>query len=323
MTEAVRPPVPAPAVAPPPPAAQTPAEADVHARLVLVALIVGWGCTWPAMKIALDEIPVFSMRLMSLAFGIAALVLVGLLSGRRLWVNNRRAWPHVLMSALFNIVAFNIFTPFAQMTAATSRVAIVVYTMPIWAALFAWLVLGERLNAVRALALLLCILGMGVLIYPLTAAGTPIGILLALGTAMNWAAGTVYLKWARPDADPIALTVWQLVVGLICLAILVPVVEGSLQVAQASTTAWIALVFSGVIGSGVAFFLWFTIVRRVPAMTAALGVLSVPAVGVVSSMILLGERPTVTDLIGFALIFAASACVLLWPEGFRRAPAKN
>ena len=49
-------------------------------------------------------------------------------------------------------------------------------------------------------------------------------------------------------------------------------------------------------------------------MTASLGVLSVPVVGVVASMILLGERPTVPDIIGFALIFAAAACVLLAPN---------
>jgi drug/metabolite transporter (DMT)-like permease len=34
-------------------------------------------------------------------------------------------------------------------------------------------------------------------------------------------------------------------------------------------------------------------------------------IGVISSMLILGERPTAADFIGFALIFAASACVLL------------
>jgi len=46
-------------------------------------------------------------------------------------------------------------------------------------------------------------------------------------------------------------------------------------------------------------------------MTASLGVLSAPVIGVVSTAIVLGERPTVPDLVGFVLIFAASVCVLL------------
>jgi drug/metabolite transporter (DMT)-like permease len=48
-------------------------------------------------------------------------------------------------------------------------------------------------------------------------------------------------------------------------------------------------------------------------MTASLGVLASPAVGVVASVIMLGERPTLPDMVGFALILAASACVLLAP----------
>jgi drug/metabolite transporter (DMT)-like permease len=73
------------------------------------------------------------------------------------------------------------------------------------------------------------------------------------------------------------------------------------------------MIFSGLIGSGLAYFLWFNIVGRVPAMTASLGVLSVPVVGMLSSMLILGDRPTPADYVGFALIFAAAACVLLRP----------
>ena len=68
---------------------------------------------------------------------------------------------------------------------------------------------------------------------------------------------------------------------------------------------------SGVLGTGTAYGLWFSIIRRLPAMTASLGVLGSPVIGVISSVLILGERPTPTDIIGFALILAASACVLL------------
>jgi len=56
------------------------------------------------------------------------------------------------------------------------------------------------------------------------------------------------------------------------------------------------------------------VIGLVPAMTASLGVLSAPVIGVVSSALLLGERPTTTDVVGYVLIFAASACVLLQPQ---------
>jgi drug/metabolite transporter (DMT)-like permease len=71
------------------------------------------------------------------------------------------------------------------------------------------------------------------------------------------------------------------------------------------------MIFAGLVGSGLAYFLWFGVIRRVSAMTASLGVLSAPVIGVVSTAVLLGEIPTVADIIGYVLIFAASVCVLL------------
>jgi drug/metabolite transporter (DMT)-like permease len=175
------------------------------------------------------------------------------------------------------------------------------------------LVLGERITGARAVALALCIAGLVVLIYPLAASGIPGGILLSLGAAVGWAAGTVYLKWAHIKADPTAVTFWQVVVGFVVIAACQPVFEGPLHLWPIKLTTLGALLFAGLIGSGIAYFLWFEIVRRLPAMTASLGVLSAPAVGVVGAVVLLGERPTLPDIVGFALILAASGCVLLAP----------
>jgi drug/metabolite transporter (DMT)-like permease len=76
----------------------------------------------------------------------------------------------------------------------------------------------------------------------------------------------------------------------------------------------LAVIYNGLIGIGLAYVLWFAIIERLPTAVAALGSLATPIVGVVSSMLILGERPTTADLIGFALIFAAAACVLVPPR---------
>jgi len=111
-----------------------------------------------------------------------------------------------------------------------------------------------------------------------------------------------------------AAAVWQLIIGVIVIGAMLPVVEGSLHFGQAHRSAILALIFAGTVGSGLAYFLWFDAVRRLPTMTASLGVLGVPVVGVVSSIWLLGEWPTVADILGFGLMLAASACVLLQPN---------
>ena len=289
----------------------------VRGRLYLALLCLGWGGTWPMMRIALEDIPPFSMRVGGLMLGIATLTLFALLQRRSFRIPNLRTWAHLCVAALFNIVAFSVCTPFAQLAADTSRVAILVYTMPIWATLLALPILGERLTPTRTFALILCVAGMAVLIQPLAAQGIPLGLMLALAAAVGWAAGTVYLKWARLDGDPMAVAIWQLVIGLAVVSAILPIVEGWPHWWDASTRSIVGLLISGIVGTGISYFLWFDIVRRLPATTASLGVLASPVVGVISSMLILGERPTPADLIGFALMFVASACVLLRPEAAR------
>jgi len=280
------------------------------ARLMLVLLSLGWGVTWPIMKMALVEIPPLSMRMGSTGVGAAVVCTIAMVRHRNLRIP-RAAWIHIIAAGVLNIIGFSLLSAFAQLSASTSRVAILAYTMPIWSCLLARFILGERLTVNRQIALALCAGGLAVLVYPLAEHGIPGGILLATGAGLSWAAGTIYLKWARIGADPIGVAAWQIVAGFIIISLCVPVFEGSVHLWPASAWALFGVVFTGVVGSGVAYILWFEIIRVLPAMTASLGVLSAPVIGVLSSMLILGERPTTADFVGFALIFAASACVLI------------
>jgi len=291
---------------------------DVRARLMLVLLCVIWGTSWPIMKIALDGIPPVSMRVLSTAFAALTLYLICRISGRSLRLPNAKAFAHVIVAALLNIVFFTLLIAFGQLAAATSRVAILAYTVPIWSLVLAWPFLGERPGPMQVVALGLCTAGIAVLIYPLATSGIPLGLLLALAAGLSWAAGTVYLKWARIDADPVGVASWQLFVAFVVFVVSVFPFEGGLQLGAATTRSLLATAFVGVAGGGIAYGLWFAIVPRLPAVTSSLAVLGSPVIGVLSSMAVLGEVPTASDIIGFSLIFAASACALLG-----RQPAAN
>jgi drug/metabolite transporter (DMT)-like permease len=229
---------------------------------------------------------------------------------RSLRIPSLKVWAHVLVGSLLNIVAFSLFSAFAQLAATTSRVAILAYTMPIWAVLLAWAFLGERPNRVQALALLLCAIGLAILIYPLAANGIPRGIVFALAVGVCWGGGTVYLKWAQIDADQMGVGSWQMTIAAVILVAAMRLFDGR-HFSGAHLDGYLATAWTGIAGNGVAYALWFTIIKRLPAVTASLGVLTSPVVGVIGSFLMLGEVPTVADMIGFALIFVASACVLL------------
>src|SRR6516165_3785132 len=88
------------------------------------------------------------------------------------------------------------------------------------------------------------------------------------------------------------------------------VVDRRLNLDHAHAGAILAAAFTGIFGSGVAYATWLEIVRRLPAATASLGALGIPVVGVVSTVLITGEKLSIADIVGFALIFAASASVL-------------
>lgn len=287
---------------------------DVGARLMLITLCFIWGTTWPLMKVALNEIPPLSMRAVAAALGAVTLYLLCLAMRRGLRLPSMKTFLHIVVAGTLNITGFSLFSAFAQLAAATSRVTIIAYTMPIWSVLLAWPFLGERPTRIQWIALGLCIAGLSSLIYPLTGSGVPLGLLLALGVGVSWAAGTVYVKWAHIDLDPMALASWQMTIAFISLTASMYLVDGHLVLRGLTAGGAFATAWTGVVGNGVAYALWFPAMKRLPAVTASLGVLAVPVVGIVQSYLILGEVPTAPDMIGFALIFVASACVLLIPN---------
>ena len=286
----------------------------MKARLMLVALCLAWGLTWPAMRIALIDFPPFTMRTLSALIGATTIIVLARIARRPVKFPPSTAWFDIVVVSLLNIVLFSLCATFAQLMAFTGRVAILVYTMPIWSSLLAYFVLGERLNAMRSVALLLCVVGMVTLIYPLASHGVPLGLLLALGSAVSWAMGTIYLKWRRISIDAFTLATWQLIIAFLVIVVFVPILESSFDPRSVRLYSIGGLIFAGFFGSGVAYYLWFRIIQILPATSASLGALAAPVIGVVSSSIILGENPTFNDIIGFTLIFAASACVLMQPS---------
>ncbi len=276
-------------------------------------LAFAWGLNWIAAAVGLREIPPWSLRFAGSVIGAATLFAVALLSGYDLHVPKRER-VHVFLAGALNVAAFQVLAAFAQLSGATSRVIIITYSMPIWATLMSRFLLGEKLTPVRLTAFGLCVAGITVLVWPLFANGFPPSVFYALGCAFSWAFATVYLKWVKADTPPLANASWQLLFGTFFLGAGMLVFDGYPKLWPVSTDAILAILFIGLFGVGLAHFLWWAIVARLPTITASIGALLVPVLGITASTIFLGDRPTITDIIGFVLIFAAAACVLLQPD---------
>jgi drug/metabolite transporter (DMT)-like permease len=288
------------------------AKSDVAAtaKLLVVLLAFAWGFNWIAAAVALREVSPWSLRFAGSGIGAATLFAAAILTGHNLRVP-RGEHLHVMVAGFFNVAAFQILSAFAQMSGATSRVIIINYSMPIWTTVLSRFMLGERLNAIRMLAFALCVIGLTILIWPQLAEGLSPSIFYSFGCALSWSFATVYIKWAKVTIEPLANAAWQLLFGLLFIAAGTFAFEGFPHLWPIHNDTLLAILFVGVFGVGLAHFLWWSIVGRLPATTASLGSLLVPVIGVAGSAVLLGERLTVPDIVGFVLIFAAAACVLL------------
>lgn len=282
-------------------------------RTVLLVPLLGllWGLNWPAVRLCLVEIGPWTLR--ASGFFCASLIVATWIRARGGSLDvPRRHWARLFVVGLFSTVMYTMLSAFAQLSASTTRSAVLSYTMPIWVVILSRIVLREPIDRRRVVGLALGAAGLVALGWPIVQAGQlSWGLLFAVLSGVSWAIGSVLLKRYPIHASPQVIATWQLALGAVLTGIGMLVFEGLPQALPRLGTTWLAFLFHVTLAQAVATSLWFTILSRLPAGIASIGSLLVPAVGVVGAMALLGEHPTWADLAGLVLIVAASATVLV------------
>ena len=115
--------------------------------------------------------------------------------------------------------------------------------------------------------------------------------------------GTVLVKRWQPPVSLIVFTAWQLMIGGFLLLPIALVTEGPFE-ALTRTNLW-GFIYLGLIGTGLAYALWFRGIRRLKASAAAyLGLLS-PVVASLIGYVFLQETFTTIQLVGVAVILTS------------------
>lgn len=286
--------------------------------LIPPLLAVAWGLNWPAVKIMLSALPPFTMRVWGL--GAAGLLMLGVaLLQRKSLVPPRHGWLGMFVSGLLSVAAFNLFTTFAQLNTTTSRAAVLTYTMPVMMVLMAWLLLGEQLTRRTLAAMALGAAGIALLAWPtLSAYAWPVpgaqhsllGLVMPLGAALSWGLGTIVAKRWALVGDKWVNVGWQLVLGA-AVASLGMFATGEALPQAVPQRVWVALAYHVVFGTAIGYVVWFVLLERVSATVSSLTTLAVPVVGVLTAMLLVGDRPAALDWLGFAAVLCSAGVVML------------
>lgn len=281
------------------------------ALLLLAAISLFWGLNWPIMKVALGAIPVLPFRALCLALSGPIILAIAGLRGEPLAVPRREIGP-LLLSALLNVTLWHLLTGYGVSLMPAGRASLIAYTMPAWASLFGVLLLGERLTIARLLGLALGMGGVAVLLLPERhhIAAAPLGALAMIGAAIAWGAGTAVMKRFRWTSSSAALTGWQVCLGGVPI-LLTALAAGSFP--TLSTIGGAALAALGYVilfGMIISQWAWFVVLGRLPVAVASISTLAIPAIGLLSSALLLGEPLGVNEGLALGLVVAALGLVL-------------
>ncbi len=259
--------------------------------LVLLAIItLVWGTNWSLFPVVVREVPVWSFRAISVS--IAGLVLLGVARARGLsLVIPRRHWAMLGLATCCYLLLWNIASTYAAVMIPSGQAAVLGFTMPLWAALISWAVLGEKLGRRLLLALALGALAVGLLAWRSLGvyAQAPLGVALGLVAGIGWAVGTLILKRANVAVPALVLSGWQL------LATAVPTTIGALVLAppgpwhlpSAGTMALI--LYISLVPMAIGNAAWFAVVGLLPASVAGLSAILVPVVAMVVGALVHGE----------------------------------
>lgn len=293
-------------------------SASRAALVALAGLTLVWSYNWVVMKQAMAYAGPFDFSAIRYVLGTVVLFSVLLARGESLRP------PPLLATAVVGLTqtaGFQALVQWALVSGGAGKTALLAYSMPFWVVLLAWSFLAERLTWAHWAGILVAAAGLVLVLEPWHGLGSPLSVGLALTGGLAWAIGTVVAKrlFQQGRATALSLTAWQMVfgtAGLVVLAALVPE-----RAPEWSGYLIFAVLYNGILSSGLAWLLWTLIVKWLPAHVAGLTSLAVPVLSVGFAWAILGERPSGVELVGIALICSALIAVNRRPESRPRPTA--
>ena len=266
--------------------------------LSLLALtILIWGYNWVPLKIGATAIDPWWFGAWRVGGGAFTLFLALALSRRTMAPPPGTAFVWVGLTQVAGLVAFSTL---ALRFGGVANVASLIFTMPIFTAIFAYALLSERLSPVLIAWLLVAAFGIAVVASGIRAGNEIIGGVLAACGGASWALGNVLQRRAAYRIDLLRVVAWQQLVAAAPLVALALVFGRPVEHLDLVTTS--AAIFAAVVGSGIAWLWWGSSLSALSANTVALASFAIPVIAVISAWIQLHAAPAPTTMIGLSIV---------------------
>ena len=273
--------------------------------LLLITLALLWGPSFLFIKIAVEEIPPFTMVVGRIGIGAIVLSVI-------LWLKNGRLptdpkiWKHLaFMAMVHNAIPFVLFA-YGEQFIDSTLASIMNGTVPLFAIILAhFYIETDRLTSKKLIGALVGFGGLIVLSSPSLGDGvrsTSLGILAIAAASVLYGIAMVYARKNLRGLPPLVAPTGQMILATIVLLPLSLIVERPFQLPPPSLVSWGAIAFLGVLGTGVAFIVFYQLQEIADPSYVSMVTYLIPIVGVVLGVVVLNEQLSWHSYVGCGLI---------------------
>ncbi|WBL81879.1 EamA family transporter [Bradyrhizobium xenonodulans] len=291
---------------------------SVHLAIVsaFAAIYLVWGSTYLALALALQSLPPFTLMAARCLMGGA--ILFGAARAAGASSPPRKTCLVAMICGVLFFVGCHGVLAYAQQRVHSGLAAVLLATIPLWIVLLQVIFPGsERPNWKTVAFLIPGVAGVALIASHEASAGRDglraSDVLLLLGAALSWAAGTFVSERHSGTSSPVALSGLELLAGGVVL-LAIGAARGELgglhlsSISAASIAGWTYLTLMGTV---VAFAAYIWLLKQVPSTLVSTYTFVNPIIAVLLGWAFLGETPSLWMLAGAALVIASVAGLLL------------
>lgn len=266
-----------------------------------------WASAFPAIRQGLKEYP--PKDLILLRFTTASIVLFLMCLRRERKWPERRDLPRFLLLGFLGITVYQLSLNYGQLTVPSGTASLIINTAPLWAALFSWLQLRERIGKRQVFGLALGFLGIATITLGQNRTiGMGRGLALVGLGALAHSGSFIVQKPLLEKYSPLTVTAFTVLFGVLPLAPWAHETIAVVRQAHAATT--LTVLYLGLFPAAVAYVFWNRVVSQLPVSRAASFLYLVPPFSFFMAWIWHREIPTAISLLGGVIALAGVALAL-------------